>query len=117
MTEKVCCWMFFTYKKTKLENLIEKRSRFTKMFQIYQQFLTEVELLPHHTPIISAAACDIKIHMTTYPHRCKIPSMSKRWRVPASMPNTESHLPDTNIFVKTATLVAVTIGFHDFVLS
>ena len=53
----------------------------------------------------------------TYPQTCKIPSTSEKSPMPTSLSTVQSHMPNRNFVVTTATLVTVTFCFHNSALS
>ena len=50
-------------------------------------------------------------------HTCRIPIMSEKSPVPTSLSTVQSHMPNRNFFVPTATLVTVMFSFHGSGLS
>ena len=56
-------------------------------------------------------------HEQYSPHTCKIPSMSEKLPVPATILTVQSHIPNRNFVVTIATLVNVNFCFHNTALS
>ena len=59
----------------------------------------------------------MRSHLRVSTQTCKIPNTSEKSPVPTSLSTVQSQMPNRNFVVAAATLVTVTLCFHNFALS